>query len=105
MTSYWCKTKSLWLEYPEDHEVSEDIGPKLLFLLGIDWYTYNERPRYVPKYLKEDTNNKKDYNKVLKVIFYLTYWQFHASFKIGKMPYTTQAEYLHWRKHDVKRNS
>lgn len=104
------KQKSLWLEYPEDHDINTEIGPKLLFLLGIDWYTYNQRPRYISRYASStysiDSNNTQQaYNKILRITFYLTYWQFHVSFKIDKMPYTTQAEYLQWRKHDAKGNN
>lgn len=92
------KDKRLWLEYPEDHDLSVNLGPKLLFLIGIDWYVYNNRP-VRPSSRRQMLDIVKTYHKTFNITFYLTYWQFHASFKIGKMPYTTHAEYLTWRKH------
>lgn len=97
------KDKRLWLEYPEDHDFDEKIGPKLLFLIGIDWYIWNARPVSLRKSRPLDV--VRTYYKTLNITFYLTYWQFHASFKIGKMPYTTHDEYLTWRKNDSQRNS
>jgi hypothetical protein len=98
------KDKRLWLEYPEDHDFNEKLGPKLLFLIGIDWYVYNQRP-IRPSARRQTFDIVKTYHKTFNITFYLTYWQFHASFKICKMPYTTHAEYLTWRKHDAKGNS